>query len=454
MSFSQFFLILRARILVLLTVLITVIVAVWFVTKSMPKQYVTSTAMVVDAKKPDPIVGGMVRTSDSFTNTQVSIINSKRTALKVVEMLGLEQDEAFLERWRKQTKEKIPYLDWVTSDILSGLAVDGSRITDIMTIRYTGTDKELVTRLSDAFAEAYIKVSLELKIGPAKLYTEFFQEQADLARERLEVAQNALTDYMNENGITSTDSRMDFENQKLTAISGQLTDTQGALALMKGQISDKDIATNPEVLQNQLVNTLKAQIAQLEGKLKESRTVYGWKHPQTVAINAEYSNLKKQLKEATDKIISSIRSNYQINKEKERHLKRALEKQKQRVLQLNNQWDRIALLVRDVQTAQQALDALNLKLTQTDLESQSGQTNASILTYATVPQKHSKPNMGMNLFLGGFIGMMLGVALSFLVEFINRRVRSPEDLKINLDIPVIGTVPSSKKMIAQIRKVK
>ena len=100
--------------------------------------------------------------------------------------------------------------------------------------------------------------------------------------------------------------------------------------------------------------------------------------------------------------------------------------------------DEISLLVREVETAQRAFDAVGQRTTQSRLESQSIQTNVAVLNPASEPLKASKPKVLLNILLSIFVGTMLGVGAALTLELLHRRVRSPEDLSLALDLPVLA----------------
>jgi len=96
MTLQQLLLILRARVNVVLFVLLVTVVAALVVSLALPKQYTARTAVVVDVKSPDPIAGtvlpGMI--SPSYMATQVDIIASDRVAQRVVKALRMDEDPA------------------------------------------------------------------------------------------------------------------------------------------------------------------------------------------------------------------------------------------------------------------------------------------------------------------------------------------------------------------------
>ena len=114
-------------------------------------------------------------------------------------------------------------------------------------------------------------------------------------------------------------------------------------------------------------------------------------------------------------------------------------------LKLKKQRDEITLLVREVDTAQRAFDAVGSRTTQSRLESQSVQTNIAVLNPAIEPIKASKPRVMLNILVSIFAGLLLGVTAALILELKHRRIRSPEDLTQALDLPVLVVLEPEAK---------
>jgi capsular polysaccharide biosynthesis protein len=103
--------------------------------------------------------------------------------------------------------------------------------------------------------------------------------------------------------------------------------------------------------------------------------------------------------------------------------------------------DEGAVLVRDMENAQRSYDAVLARLTQTSLEGQTTQSNVNVLTPASPPIEPSSPRIALNLIIACFVGTMLAIGLAVLLEMVDRRVRSAEDVVAALDLPVLGVLP-------------
>lgn len=456
MTLQQLLRILRARAGVAIAITVLTIMTALAVSLLLPKTYSASTAVVIDVKSPDPIAGvvlpGLI--SPGYMATQVDIINSGRVALRVVDLLKLQADPLLRQQWAEAIEGKTAgagdqavtegaeaFPVWIASQLHKKLAVKPARESNVINIGFSGRDPEFVARAANAFAQAYIDVNLELKVEPARQNASWFEGQVQLVRDRLESAQRAYSAYQQKSGIVATDERVDFETNRINELSTQLSVVQGettdahsrSLAASNGTLSD--------VMQNPLIASLKTDVARLEAKLQESSGNLGRNHPQIQRAESELASLKGRLDGETAKIIGSIGTSYQIGKLRETELRAAIEAQKTRLLGLNRQRDEIAVLKRDVESAQRAFDDVSLRAAQTRLESVSVMTNMVVLSPAAVPSEPSNPKIKVNLLIAAFLGALLGVGFGLVQELANRRVRSPVDLTEIAGLPLLGVVP-------------
>ena len=446
MRFHQFLLILRARYKAVIASLLLTVIATLIVSLLLPKQYTASTAVVVDVRSPDP-VGGMVLpglAAPGYMATQIDIIGSDRVAQRVVKLLRMDESPVIREQWTEATGGMGELTVWLANLLKQKLDVKPSRESNVIIIEFSGPDPGFAAAVANAFAQAYIDINLELKVEPARQYATWFEDQTRILRDKLEKAQQALSIYQQKSGIVATGERLDHEIAKLNELSTQLTIVQGQTS---DSSSKRKSAGNPEtlaeVMQNPLINSLKSDIARLDAKLQESSVNLGRNHPQTKRAQSELAALRNKLASETRHIHNSIGTSYQIGKHKEQELLEAMESQKKRVLELNKQRDQISVLQRDVEAAQRTFEGVSQRSAQTRLESLSVQTNIATLNPASIPTEHSHPRILRNILISIFLGTLLGVGIALMLELVNRRVRSAEDLVEIIELPVLATISSA-----------
>lgn len=445
MTLHQFILVLLARWRVAVLIPVVAIFAALAVSVVLPKKYTAQTAVLIDARSPDPVAGATASgvVAPSYMATQVDIIAGDRVAQRVIKMLRLDESPGIKEQWMSATEGRGTLEAWLSDSMQKNLDVKPSRESNVINITYKGNTAEVAALTANSFAQAYLDTNLSLKTEPARLYAEWFEEQTKASRVKLEAAQSRLSGFQQKAGIVSSDERSDYETAKLTALSAQLTTVQGETTDSQSKRSAR-ADTVQEVMQSPLINSLKTDIARLESKAQEMSVNLGDNHPQRQRAESELASIKSRLASETARISQSIQTTYQVGKDRERELQGAVSAQKTRVLALNKDRDELNVYRRDVEAAQRAYEGVSQSASQTRLQSLTNQTNVVLLNMAVPPLSPSSPRLLINLLIAAFAGTLLGVACALLLELGNRRVRSSEDLTQILDLPVLASIGSGR----------
>ncbi|MBI3479746.1 MAG: chain length determinant protein EpsF [Nitrosomonadales bacterium] len=443
MNFHQFLIILQARYKIALSVLFGTVTLALIVSSLMPNKYVASTSLVLDVKSPDPLVSMSLNSGmmmPSYMATQTDIITSDRVAQGAVKLLKLDEDNQVREQWRKATGGKGQLVSWLGGLLAKKLDVKPSRDSNVINISFSADDPAFAATAANAFAQSYIDTNLELKVEPARQYAQWFQARVATLRAELEKAQSRLAAFQEKSGMYASGGRtQNLDNSKLAELSGQLVMNESQMADIQ---SKKKFAgagnTLAEVMQNPVIVGLKENIIRLEGKLHEAGNNLGKNHPQYQAMESEIAALKQKLDAETKHILNSINTADNVNKQKSSELKATIEGYKKQAIEDSALRDQIAVLENDVESAQKAYDFVMQRYTESNLQSQSSQTNISVLTPAVEPIEPSSPKILKNLLIAVFAGTMLGVGAAFLTEMFSQRVRTPEALGAATGVPVLA----------------
>jgi chain length determinant protein EpsF len=445
MTFGQFLSVMRARWWVVLGVLALMVAATTAISLSMPQQYTASSSFLLDVK-PDPVsavvYGGLP--SPAFMATQVDIIKSDSVGLRVARNTKLGENTQVRQQWMEATQGQGSIEQWLVDLFRRQLEVLPSRESNVITLSYKAPDARFAAAMANAFVEAYMQTALELRVDPARQYSSFFDTRAKEARDALEKAQSRLSEFQKENGITAADERLDIENARLNELSSQLVSLQAVAAESSSRQAQAVSAQGdrmPEVLNSAVVSGLKADIGRGEARLRELLTRFGDNHPQVQEARANLGELRASLDAETRRVTGGIGLGNTINRQREAELRAQLDAQRANVLRLKAVRDEASVLMRDIENAQRTYDAIVTRFTQTSLESQTTQSNISVLSQAVPPREPSSPKTLLNALLATFAGTLLGVGLALLLEWLDRRVRNTEDVVATLGLPVLGVMP-------------
>lgn len=448
MTPSKLFAILRARWpLALLIVFVTTATAL-AVSLLLPKKYVATASVVVDAK-PDPISALIYPglSSPSFMNTQVDVINSDRVAIRVIRDLKLTEVPQLREQWQMQTGGDGSIEQWLTGVLQASMDVKPSKESNVLTVAYKATDPKYAAALANAFVRAYVATTLELRVEPARQYAGYFDQQAKAALERLEAAKTRLSTYERENGIVATDERLDIENTRLAELSSQLVGIQAVAAESSRREGQAQGAGDrlPDVLANGLINQLKADLSRAESRLQELSTRFGDNHPQVIEAKASVAEQRSKLATETRRVTGGVSVTSTINRQREADIRAQLEAQRAKVAKLKVARDEASGLMREVESAQRAYEGITSRLNQTNLESQATQSNVNVLTEAVPPLQPASPKVGLNTALAFVVGLVLAAGTALLLELSDRKVRDVDDVVAVLQAPMLGVLPAPRK---------
>ncbi len=445
MTLANFLAIVRARLWLLLVIMGVTVVTAVVVSFLLPKKYLAVASVVVDAK-PDP-VSAMIYpglASPAFMATQVDVLSSDRVALRVVRDLKLTENSDIRQQWQDDTEGQGTVEQWLSDSLKKSLDIQPSKESNVISVAYKAPDPRFAAALANAFVQAYIATTLELRVDPAKQYNNFFDDRAKAARVALEAAQTRLTNFQRQNGIVVNDERLDVEMARLSELSSQLVTFQALTAessSRQAQATGASADRLQEVLMNPVIGQLKSDLNRSETRLQELSTRYGDNHPQVVEARANIAELRSRVEAETRRVSGGATVANTINRQREADTRAALEAQRAKVVKLKSMRDEGSVLLRDVESAQRAFEGVSARLTQSGLESQSTQSNVNVLSQATAPVKPSSPNILLNTALSVVVGLVLGIGVVLLLELRDRRVRGVEDVMQALKLPILGVMP-------------
>jgi succinoglycan biosynthesis transport protein ExoP len=446
MSFTQLLRILWARRgLVLLVTTLAVLSAV-SANLFLPKSYVATASLVVDSRGVDPVTGATAQSQSAaaLLATQLDVISSRTVALKVVDRLGLAAGGR----------------DSAAHVLLRKLTVKPSQDSNVIQIRFEDSNPKFAAQAANAFADAYLETNLELKLDPAKRRSAWFDGQLQGMRATVEARRRKFSEYQQSHGIVAAEDKVDVETMRLEELSRQLLEAQRNAKDAGARLdqADRAVASGsvqelPDILGNSLLQSMKTDLTRAEGRLAELAERFDRKHPQYISAAAEVRALSDRLAAEVRNAKGSIAQSAQIAQQQVAELQRAFDSQKNRVLELRQQGNELEVQDREVENAQGAYDSALQRSSQLRMESQLNQTSVAVLDRASPPATPATPGLALSAVLSLVFGTMFGCALALLLERLDRRVRSGDELEEIIGLAVLAHVPHVRASF-QVRRAR
>ena len=447
MDMTQFLMALRARRKAFVLVLVATIVAAIAVAFAVPKKYVASATVLIDARDEQAMTPARIspRERAGYVATQIDLVQSGRVATRVAKDLKLAQRPGVREAFEQDTGGVGSIDDWIGARLLEVLKVKTSA-GNILILEYSSSDPKHAAQLANGFAKAYLDTALEMRNDPSREASDWFQAQMKGLRNQVSQAQSKLTAYQKQKGILAVSDRLDVEATRLSELSTQLLAARNATydAISRHQLATEVLQRGaspdaiPDVLANAYVNGVKADLSRAESRLEEASAVLGENHPTYQRIAGEIQAGREKLKAEMAKLVAGLGNAVQQSRKREQELQQAMKAQETRILALNEHRADLAVLTRDIDNAQRAYDAVLTRYQTTQIESRANSTNLALLTPAVEPVHPAHPKVGLISALSVLVGLLFAAGVVYVLESLDRRVRSRADLEARLAVPSLG----------------
>jgi uncharacterized protein involved in exopolysaccharide biosynthesis len=148
--------------------------------------------------------------------------------------------------------------------------------------------------------------------------------------------------------------------------------------------------------------------------------------------------LKDKITAEVKKLVAGLGNQVEQSRKREEELKNAVAAQNERVIGMKEWRIEAAAMARDVDNSQRNYDAVLARYVTNKIEASAKSTNVALLTPGVEPLEPAQPKVGLISGLAVLIGAMLAAAVVYVLETLDRRVRSRADLENRLAVPSLG----------------
>lgn len=396
---------------------------------------------------------GYVAPDPEFAPTQRDLMRSREVANRVVERLRLLDRAAAADRAQAPAGESpTRAAEDASIAVQTSISTQARRGTNLVELSVVQPDPKLAADMANAVAEAYIAWNIESKYLVVGQASTFLSTQIEQLKGELQLKERELQAYGRQKDIVSTDPGANATMQKLESFNRDYAESVADRVAKEARFYELQTA-RPETIADNLSSGLVSQLrndqARLERDYAEKLNVYkpNWPAMQQARAQIEKGkqNLEAVIQETVEKARDNARTEYRTAQRREQSLKGVIEGQTNEAMTLNSNAVEYNNLQTEVQTKRTLLDTLLRRQAETEVSSRlKGErvSNIQIVERALIPRSRFTPSTKKNLVLGGMLGLMLGIGMAFVLEYLDRSLRSPEQVERILHVPALGLIPA------------
>jgi chain length determinant protein EpsF len=415
----------------------------------LPQKYTSEVTLVFDSKTDPTTAQGWQPGPD--INTQLEILRSERVAERAVKLLELDKDPAARDLWQLATEGKTTFEAFHAAQLQKAMTAEPARASSMVLITFSGDTAAFAAKAANAMAQAYLDVSVELRVAPARQYAVWFEQQSTVLRTDLERAQARLSKFQQERRIVGQDDKVDEEISRLNILTAQLAAAQAERAEAAGRLASSGQDSSLDVQASPVVAGLKSELARAEARLSEISNIVGTSHPQRIGLESQIAELRRQIATESRRVSGGTASATRAQFAKVAELQSLVDQQRARVLSLRGSRDELAVLMKDVENAQRAYESARTRMSELSLQSANQQASARVLSPA-VEALTPKSKVPAGIAGSVLAGIIVGFALAVFFEALDPRVRGIEDLAQVEGVPVIGVLQTGDAKVPSYRR--
>jgi capsular exopolysaccharide synthesis family protein len=314
----------------------------------------------------------------------------------------------------------------------------------VVALTFEAPHANLAANVVNVHASVYIGRVMALRTRPADEAREHLAASLVELEERVVESEHALQAYRSEHGIISFDDKENIVVERLGSLMTRLGQVEAERIAREAQmrlVRNGEYDALPEVRASASVERLRQDVSRLEAQYAFETANVKSERLLPRALGAQIEETKRKLEAEISRIVVSVRSRYDAILAEERALRRALDSQKSEAVARKATGVDYATLAREVETNRELHANVRQRIKELDMASQIRASNIFVIDAAHPPRFPSSPRVGLSLSIALALGLLGGLGLAFGLEFLDDRLKSPEEVERYLQLPQLGVVP-------------
>jgi polysaccharide biosynthesis transport protein len=474
-GFREFVRLLSRRKLIILATTVLIGAVAWTIASTTTPRFAADALLALDVRKVQivehEVVSRLPQESPAL-RTELDVITSRSLAEQVVDRLGLTADpdvsrEATADhsawkdlaaaalqavsQWfphsvgigRASTTDYVPGLtrsqltDWLIGNLK--VSNDGRSLTIL--VSFTSENAKRAAQIANAIAENYLDDQVRTKVRATAKASDWLGEKLIKMRHGLEVSEAAVDDFRRQAGLVEARGAT-IPAQRLSDVNAQLANASAERARAEAKLQaarEGDVQTLSEVLGSPTIQQLRKELANINSQIAENRdhsTFYKLK-----VLDAQAAAARMQINQEMSRILASLAGDVQAARKREAESVQSLRQMEEQLGDAYHSNVRLSQLQREADANRSIYETFLARYKQTMEQEGLAAPDARLLSRAEPPSAPNYPKKLQFVLIGTFGGLGLGVALGFIRERLDRRVRQTSEVEALTGIPVFGLMP-------------
>jgi succinoglycan biosynthesis transport protein ExoP len=403
----------------------------------------------------------------AWIESQIRISESPSVAAYVVNHLHLADDPKFVRSESGLFDKLLNRIGWgppapqsdaeraakATSLLMSQLRIHRVGPSYIIAIDFHSHDAEQATKVANTVIDGYIFDQLNAKYQANRRAGDWLQERLQALREQAASAERAVVDFKAKNNIVAASGTLINEKQ-LSEITSELatarahaSDVQARFnridAIQQAYRPDRSSGgadeTISDALSNSIITSLRTKYLEYVRRESEYAAKYGKNHIATVNLRNMIDDIRRSIYDELGRIQESYRSEYQIAKQHQDEMEKALAGLISQTQETNQAQVTLFSLEAAAKSYRKLYDDFLQRHTEAVQQQSFPISYARPVAAASVSKTFPQPAMVWFAAVG--VGGMLGVGLGLLREMMDGRFRTREQVRSVIDADCLAMIP-------------
>jgi capsular exopolysaccharide synthesis family protein len=385
-----------------------------------------------------------------YLGTQVKNLQSDELALLVIRKLHLDQNPEFVGSRKfappaqAPTNEDAPRLTPAENVALKHfqkqLTAERDSSSRLVTVKFASNDPQVAAQVTNNLVSEYVDQSFRTRHDAIMKSTAWLSKQLDDIRAKMDEANRALSDFQKSTGIADVDPNHNTVAEQMGELNRQLAVAQ-ADRIQSEAFLGKAERSNPETLpqfrDSPVVQQLSQKLGEARAELSQAAVLYGANHPKYKQLQGQVEELQAQLNLQKRAVVAALSTHYIAGRSREQLLDREI-KNTARDL---NQLAQYNTLKKQAQTETDLYNSLYSRVKEAGIAAASRSPNVRVVDPARVLDTPTRPRKALNLIFGLLAGAFGGVLLGFVMESVDNRLHTPEDVRQVTGISTVSVLP-------------